>query len=169
MDFQPSTAADLDLIFEFYAHAIAYQKRVSKMHWQEFDRALVEREISEGRQWKIMVGGAVGCVFVTTFSDPEIWAERDREPSIYLHRIVTHPDFRGANFVPAIIEWAKNEAKTSGLKYVRLDTWGDNQKLHEYYVRCGFRFLGIITPTNLHLLPSHYDGIRLALFEIEVG
>jgi RimJ/RimL family protein N-acetyltransferase len=48
-----------------------------------------------------------------------------------------------------------------------MDTWGDNQKLIDYYQKCGFKFLGIIIPDQAGL-PKHYNGISLSLFEIEV-
>ena len=49
-----------------------------------------------------------------------------------------------------------------------MDTWGDNQKLIDYYTECGFAFLGTITPTASNQLPKHYSAIFLSLFEIKV-
>ncbi len=168
MDIQNSTPDDLPMIFEMYEMAIAHQKKVSHLHWQAFDREMVSQEISEGRQWKIMVDGQAACVFVSTFSDPHIWGEKDREPSIYLHRIVTRPDFRGRNFVQEIVNWAKIYGKKNGRKFIRMDTWGDNPKLIEYYQKCGFRFLGVALPSNREMLPAHYSCITLAFFEMEI-
>lgn len=168
MTFLPSTTEDLDTIFYLYDTAIAHQKAVSNMHWLPFDRELVAQEIAEGRQWKIELDGQVACVFVVAYQDPAIWGEMDREPAVYLHRIVTHPDFRGRNFVGAILEWAKAHGKALGKSYVRLDTWAENMKLKEIYERNGFEFLGVVTPNNLSALPSHYSGIRLSLFQVEI-
>ncbi len=95
MEFLNSTTCDLEAIFELYDAAIAHQKAVSPMHWLPFDPKMVEREIAEGRQWKIIVDGHIACVFVTAYSDWAIWGEKDRDPSVYLHRIVTNPAFRG--------------------------------------------------------------------------
>lgn len=161
-----STPEDQSTIFSLYDAAIAHQKAVSDMHWLPFNRELVTREIAEGRQWKILIDGQVACVFVTTYADPDIWAEKDLEPSVYIHRIVTHPEFRGRNMVGQIVAWAKAHGEALGKKYLRLDTWAENLKLKEIYEKNGFAFLGIITPTNLEALPDHYSGIRLALFEI---
>ena len=49
-----------------------------------------------------------------------------------------------------------------------MDTWGDNDSLIAYYQKCGFDFLGIITP-DYDDLPKHYEGITLSLFEIKVN
>ena len=66
-----------------------------------------------------------------------------------------------------IVAWGKLFAKEKNLDYLRLDTWGDNTELIDYYQKCGFEFLGIITP-DYKGLPKHYDGIMLSLFEINI-
>ena len=103
MQFLHSTPADLETIFDLYDAAIAHQKAVSHLHWLPFDRALVATEIAEGRQWKIIIDGQIACVFVTAYADPAIWGDRDQQPSVYLHRIVTNPLFRGRNLVSEIV------------------------------------------------------------------
>lgn len=168
MQFQNSEIADLETIFRLYDEAVAYQKKVSEQHWLPFDREMVKKEIAEKRQWKIVINGTIACVFCVAYSDPLIWGDRDKEPSIYLHRIVTNPKFRGNNFVTEIIKWALLFGKNAGKKYLRMDTWGDNPKLGEYYAKCGFEFLEVIKPKNPELLPAHYAMITLSLFQIEI-
>jgi DNA-damage-inducible protein D len=162
-----STLQDHARIFELYDDAIAYQKKVFNKTWKGFDHEMVKNEIEENRQWKIVVDDQIACIFAITFNDAAIWAEKDQNDGIYIHRIVTNPDFRGANFVKTIVAWAIEYAKSLSRKCVRMDTWGDNQRLIDYYQECGFRFLGIITP-DASGLPKHYTGIQLSLFEIEV-
>lgn len=58
--------------------------------------------------------------------------------------------------------------KNSGKKYLRMDTWGDNEKLREYYVKCGFKFLEVIKPKNPELLPAHYAEISLAYLQLKL-
>jgi len=166
MEILNSTHSDLETIFNLYDAAIAHQKVVSHMHWLPFDTKLVESEIAENRQWKIIVDGQVACVFVTAYTDAAIWGEKDRDPSVYLHRIVTNPNFRGRNFVGAIVEWALHHGASMGKKFVRLDTWAENLKLKEIYLRNGFRFLGNAAPADPSALPSHYSGIVLGFYEI---
>ena len=169
MEILNSTIDDLDTIFGLYDAAIEHQKMVSNMHWLPFDREMVTKEIEEGRQWKILAEGEIACIFLTAYSDAAIWGkEKDADPSIYLHRIVTHPAFRGRNYVQEIVNWAKENGRAWGKKYVRLDTWSDNMKLKELYVRCGFEFLGIASPADPAALPSHYSCILLGLYEIEI-
>ncbi|RQO79676.1 GNAT family N-acetyltransferase [Pedobacter sp. KBW01] len=162
-----SQPTDIDIIFDFYDMAIAHQKKVFNKHWQGFSRELVQTEIAENRQYKILVGGEIACVFAVTFNDKLIWGERDHN-AIYIHRIVTHPNFRGYAFVKEIIKWATQYSLGNGLKYIRMDTWADNEKLLEYYTGCGFEYVGVVTMQKTDGLPKHYEGISLSLFEIVV-
>jgi RimJ/RimL family protein N-acetyltransferase len=164
-----STMEDIESIFKLYADAIEYQKTVFHRTWIHFERSLVETEIKEQRQWKIVEKGEIACIFVLTFSDALIWREKDKDPSIYIHRIVTNPAFRGGFYVKDIVDWAKKYCKTHQKDFIRLDTWGDNEKLIAYYAKCGFTYLETIAlnGANTVSLPVHYKG-TLALFEMAV-
>ncbi len=163
-----STAQDIDTIFEFYDIAVAHQKKVFNKHWQGFSLEMVQQEVAEKRQFKILVDGVVASIFAVTFNDPQIWEEKDIQPSVYIHRIVTHPNFRGYGFVKVIIEWATEYAKNKELQFIRMDTWADNEKLLAYYTGCGFNHVGSIKIKADSGLPKHYEGISLNLFEIAV-
>lgn len=162
------TIEDMPLMFEFYDFAREHQKAHSNRHWQAFDPALIKKEIEEQRQWKILEEEAVACIFMTAYDDPYIWGKRNEDPSVYIHRIVTHPDYRGKNYTVKIVDWAKEHGKALGKKFIRMDTWGDNPKLNDYYVQCGFTFLEIITPESTDNLPPHYSCISLSLLQIEM-
>ena len=163
-----STKADLDTIFLLYDAAVEFQKTKFDKHWLAFDRAMVEKEIAEKRQWKIMEGDDVACIFAITYEDPFIWQEQSADAAIYIHRIVTSPIYRGRQYVKLIIEWAREHAITHNKQFIRMDTWGDNEKLINYYTRCGFTFLGTTTPKATAELPKHYSAIFLSLFEIKL-
>lgn len=159
---------DIDEVFRLYDLATSYQKTKTDKTWSGFERELIETEISESRLWKIIENNEIACVFSIAFSDELIWGEKDKDSSIYLHRIATNPVFRGKGYVKRIIQWAEEYALANEIKYIRLDTFGDNRALIDYYIRCGFTFLGLTSPQNTNELPKHYEGISLSLFEIEV-
>ncbi len=163
-----STSQDIDTIFEFYDIAVAHQKKVFNKHWQGFSLAMVQEEVAENRQYKILVDGVVASIFALAFNDLEIWQEKDSDPAIYIHRIVTHPNYRGFGFVNIIVDWATKYAKDNQLQFIRMDTWADNEKLLAHYTGCGFDHVGIRKITADSGLPKHYDDISLNLFEIAV-
>lgn len=169
MNIQNSTISDIDEIFRLYKIAVDFQKTKFAVHWPEFERSLVETEIAESRQWKIVINDQVACVWATTFSDPQIWEKRNDDPAVYIHRIATNPDFRGQNLVQEIVEWAKQYALANHKRFIRLDTVGDNPGLISHYIKCGFDFLGLSKLQNTAGLPAHYDNATVSLFQLEVA
>ncbi|MFV8326418.1 GNAT family N-acetyltransferase [Flavobacterium sp. ZS1P14] len=161
-----STLGDIDAIFNLYEEGTTYQKSIAKKHWKGFERSLIETEINENRQWKIIVDGQIACVFAVTYSDPFIWQEKDKEPSVYIHRICTNPLFRGNGFTKRIVDWAKEFALENQKQFIRMDTGSGNGKLNDYYVSCGFTYLGITEYPVTANLPEHYKGGSSSLFEI---
>ena len=103
-----STLGDIDVIFQLYEEGTAYQKSMAEKHWKGFERSLIETEINENRQWKILIDGQIACIFALTDSDPFIWQEKDKEPSIYIHRISANPLFRGNGFTKRIVHLVRN-------------------------------------------------------------
>jgi len=160
------TPADIGIIFSLYDAGTILQKKVAQKHWLGFDRRLIEEEIQEKRLWKIVAGNQIVCVFSIAFEDPYIWQEKDKDPSIYIHRIATHPDFRGNGYVKNIVEWARTYAANNGKEFIRMDTGSGNDKLNSYYVSCGFNYLGIVATEDTPELPAHYKGGTSSLFEI---
>ena len=168
MEIVNCTLEDIDEIFRFYQLATDYQKTKYTVHWPSFSRTLVETEINENRQWKLTDNGMTACIWATTFSDPQIWEERNSDPAVYIHRIATNPHFRGKNLVLQIVAWAKNYALLHRKRFVRLDTVGNNEKLINHYVSCGFTFLGLFNLKDTDDLPAHYHQDGVSLFELAV-
>lgn len=169
MEIKNSTKKDVDEIFRLYGIASEYQKSKQKVVvWPRFKRQLVETEIAGNRQWKLIIDNQIACVWATTFSDEQIWEEKNTDAAIYIHRIATNPDFRGNNFVAIIVEWAKTYAITSNKDFVRLDTLGNNEKLITHYTNAGFRFLGMFNLADTKGLPDHYNNVSACLFEINL-
>ena len=164
-----STPADIDEIFRLYRQASDYQIAVKgTVVWPEFERGLVTQEVAEGRQWKLLVGDAIACVWAITFDDPQIWGARNADPAVYVHRIATNPAFRGRGFVAAIVQWTKDYARQQQKKFVRLDTVGENHGLIAHYTACGFTYLGLTALSDTAGLPAHYHNATVSLFELPV-
>jgi ribosomal protein S18 acetylase RimI-like enzyme len=168
MEILNTTINDLDTIFQFFDAAIAYQKKNGFELWPTFERKLIETEIAEKRHWKIIEDGKIACVFSVMYNDPVIWLEKDKDPAVYLHRIAVNPEFRGKGMVRKIKDWALKHAKEMNKKFLRMDTWGNNEHIRNYYIRCGFHYIGQQYLTKTEGLPEHYGGNVLSLFQNEV-
>ena len=167
MNIYPSTPDDLPEIRRLFDAAIAFQKTKTANSWRELNEIALIREIEDGLHWKILEGDRIAAFFSIAFTDPLIWDERDNDPSIYLHRIVTNPEFRGRGYVTAITDWAEVYGRQAGKEFIRLDTGRDNVRLNAYYQQCGYTFCGIkiFDDTSNPLIPKHYFGSGLSLYE----
>lgn len=169
MIIQNSSLEDLEQIMSLFSSAVSYQRARGYNLWPLFEKQLIEQEIREKRHWKIMEGNMIACIFSVMYSDPVIWGkEKNSDPAVYLHRITTDPLFKGRGMMGIIKQWAIEHAKNTGKKYVRMDTWGDNENLRNYYISCGFNYLGQTQLKQVEGMPGHYGGSLLSLFEIEV-
>ncbi|MEY8760445.1 GNAT family N-acetyltransferase [Chryseobacterium tongliaoense] len=163
-----SNSNDIEEIFRLYRLATDFQRTKKIVLWPEFEKSLIETEINENRQWKIIIEDEIACIWVTTFSDPQIWGERNADPAVYIHRIATNPKFRGRNLVARIVEWVKKYAQENNKRFIRMDTVGENTELINHYQKCGFDFLGLVQLNNTGGLPGHYHNAEVSLFEIDI-
>ncbi len=168
MTIHNSTIDDINEIFRLYGMAKAFQHAKGVVEWPIFEQSLVETEIKEQRQWKLVMDNQIACVWTTTFDDPLIWLERNTDPAVYIHRIATNPDFRGNDLVKKIVNWAKKYAIANQKKFIRMDTVGKNTSLINYYKKSGFDFLGMLQLEDTDALPTHYHKANVSLFEIKL-
>jgi ribosomal protein S18 acetylase RimI-like enzyme len=168
MNIKTANKNDIVKIYELYEMATAYQKTVSDKQWEGFEQALIEKEIEENRLWKIYNDNQFLCVFSINFNDKLFWGEKDKQPSIYIHRIALNTNFKGLSIMTKIIYWAKSYCVENEKQFIRMDTWGENTKLIDYYKKCGFEHIETIDLGNTTGLPSHYKG-KLALLEMKIN
>jgi len=160
---------DTDEILSLYQSARDIQIQKKMVVWPTFEKSFIEKEIKEQRQWKLVIDNTIACNWAITFSDKDIWEEKDKDDTIYIHRIATNPIFRGNRYIDKIVEWAKGYTTQKGKQFIRLDTLGNNTKLIEHYTSAGFRFLGMFELINTSNLPGHYQTEpNCCLFEIDL-
>jgi GNAT superfamily N-acetyltransferase len=170
MEIKNCALKDADAILELYDAAMDLQMKKNMVVWPRFERSFIEKEIKEERQFKLMIGNEIACNWAITFEDKEIWEEKDKNDSIYIHRIATRPEYRGNRFIDVIVAWAKDYALSKRKSYVRLDTLGDNRKLIQHYTSAGFAFLGMFKLENTENLPAHYHKEpNCCLFEMKLN
>jgi ribosomal protein S18 acetylase RimI-like enzyme len=163
------TPLDIDKIFTLYKIASNYQKeKKTVVIWPDFNRAMVEVEIAENRQFKLLINSEIACVWAITFSDVQIWEDSKEDSALYIHRIAVNPNFRGNKYIAKIVDWAKEFALEKDLQFIRLDTLGENKGLITHYRNAGFDFLGLFNLKNTSNLPDHYKLAPVCLFEIDL-
>jgi ribosomal protein S18 acetylase RimI-like enzyme len=162
----PSPASNEAAFRTFWSAALDYQASKQSQLWLAYPEERIRNEIQAGLHFSIYSFGEIlAGYFSIALRDESIWGEKERGDAIYIHRICVNPEQRGGNLTAHILSWAYGYAVGMGRKYIRMDTWADNQRLVEYYISCGFRRVGSRQLGVVPELPPHYNNIRLALFE----
>jgi len=161
--------SDLPKIFELFDHSIEYQEKNGYPVWRDYDKGAIMKDIENKNQYKVIIDSATAIVFSICYADKVIWRALDKGDSIYLHRIVVNPIFKGRKLFGLVLDWAIQHSKQKGLSNIRMDTWATNITIIKYYQSFGFDFIeNYITPNSLEL-PVHNRNLALALLQYSVN
>lgn len=156
---------DLPDVYAFFEHSIAYQEKRGYPSWRNYDRNAIIKDIENQNQFKVTADGRTAIVFSVCYNDKVIWRQYDRDDSIFLHRIVVNPEFKGQKLFGMIMQWAIDQCREKNLGYVRMDTWAANERIVEYYKGFGFRVVENYTTPDTEDLPVHNRKLALTLLE----
>jgi ribosomal protein S18 acetylase RimI-like enzyme len=159
---------DLEQIFQFFEHSIQYQDKKGVPVWRNYDKNAIVQDIEDKNQYKLVMDSKIAIVFSVRYTDQVIWRSLDQGNSIYLHRIVVNPEFKGQRLFGRILDWVIAHSKQKGLESIRMDTWAANPGIVEYYKTFGFTFIENYTTPNSEELPVHNRNIALALLEYKL-
>jgi ribosomal protein S18 acetylase RimI-like enzyme len=159
---------DLEQIKWLFDEAIKLQNKNGYKVWDSIDEMSLQKEIANKLQFKIVRNETILCLFSIQYSDTFIWQDKDQNDAIYLHRIVTNPNFKGQRLFEKVLNWAFLFAKQNNRKYLRMDTWADNQQLIDYYQSFGFRFIENYKTTDTDKLPLQNRNLNVALLELTI-
>lgn len=170
MKVRPSTRSDIATFKDFWDSAVDYQKAEGLPLWPCFPQRMIEDEIGNGLHFSVdFPDGGLAGYFSMALRDELIWGDEERGDAIYIHRMCVNPARKGSNLSRLVLAWALGHVPRLGRRFVRMDTWGDNKRLVDYYVACGFCHIGDRQLDEAPLLPSHYKNTRLALFQNAAG
>ena len=156
---------DLGLIFELFERSISYQEKNGFPVWRNYDRNAIIKDIENETQYKIVIDSKTAIVFSAGYADKIIWRDFDKGDSIYLHRIVVNPEFKGQKLFGKIVDWAIAHCRQKGLQRIRMDTWAANPTIIEYYQTFGFTVIENYTTPYSAELPVHNRNLALTLLE----
>jgi len=159
---------DLPVVFQMFEDAIAWQKINNHIAWNGYDKEALSEEIKQQRQLKMVCKNTIMAVFSICYNDPVIWRHMDNNNAIYLHRIVVNQTIKGQRLFEKILLWAKENAASRNLSFIRMDTWGNNNAIIDYYKRYGFRLVEYYTTPDTAELSEPYRNLHLALLESSI-
>ena len=161
-----TTTEDLGKVLGLFEQAMNLRGKNGYKVWSSIDKTALEKDIVKGLQYKIEGDTGIFCIFSIQYNDPMIWFDKDKNDAIYLHRVVVDQNFKGQRQFEKILNWVKDFARQKNLKFIRMDTWADNEKLIEYYKSFGFKFIEYYNTTNAPELPIQNRDLNIALLEM---
>jgi GNAT superfamily N-acetyltransferase len=87
-------------------------------------------------------------VTITTRKNGAVWSKPActcdlAERAVFVHRLITARKYAGSGLGAELIDWAGLRGqRLYGAKWIRIDVWGTNERLHEYYLKTGFERCG---------------------------
>lgn len=92
---------------------------------------------------------AVGTMVLRDTHPADLWLPADDPGSaLYLHHLAVDRAFAGRRVGSWLLDQAAVEAGRRGKRFVRLDAWTTNTRLHDYYRGQGFRLVRVAGGTS---------------------
>lgn len=157
--------SDLLKIIRLFEHSMEYQEKMGYPVWRNFDKNAIVKDIQDRNQYKVVIDEKTAIVFSICYSDKAIWRTLEDGNSIYIHRAVVNPEFKGQKLFKTIVDWVVALARQKGRSSVRLDTWAANPSIINYYKSFGFTFVENFTTPDSEEFPPHIRNMNLALLE----
>ncbi len=159
---------DAAQIFELFEYSISYQEKKGYPVWRNYDKNAIIKDIADKNQYKVIIDSKIAIVFSVSYSDKIIWRDLDKGNSIYLHRIVVNPKFKGQKLFGTILDWVVDRSKQKGISSVSMDTWAANPTIIDYYKSFGFAIIENYTTPDSEELPVHNRNLALTLLEYQL-
>lgn len=135
--------ADVEHVIRLRAHAENWLRTAGIEQWTV--SATGERNIREAIQagtTYVVTTGAGDIVASLTLgtADLDFWTPAEAaQPALYLYKFMIRSDRRGGGLGDALLDWCCDRADMVGALWLRCDCWRSNTKLHDFYLRRGFR------------------------------
>jgi ribosomal protein S18 acetylase RimI-like enzyme len=141
---------DLDHIVEMYILARRDLKQNDIHQWDYNDPSIqmLHNDIKTGNLYVARKGEIIlGSVVLDENPEPEyedIEWNMNEGKSIYLHRLVVHPDYQGEGTGKQLMSFADEYAREHGYSSIRLVAYQDNEVARGLYERFGYEKVGEI-------------------------
>ncbi|GIW26481.1 MAG: GNAT family N-acetyltransferase [Meiothermus sp.] len=116
----------------------------------------------QGELFLAYLGSRAVGTMTYQLADPLFWPEIPLGTSAFLHKLAIRREVAGQGVAAAMVGWAVERARRSGLAYLRLDTDFNRPKLRSFYEQLGFVCVG-----DKHLTRLGYP-LHVALYELKL-
>ncbi|HEU0089661.1 MAG TPA: GNAT family N-acetyltransferase [Pseudonocardiaceae bacterium] len=148
-DIAPAHPSDAQRVIALYHEAITWLAAQDSDQWQHMPgfEARIAADIAAGEVWVVRNDNdvPVATIKLDSRADPELWRpEDDPTSALYAHRMLVARSEAGQHIGSAMLDWASRRAAEATKRWLRLDAWARNEKLHEYYLAEGFELVRLL-------------------------
>ncbi|MFJ7422440.1 GNAT family N-acetyltransferase [Streptomyces uncialis] len=149
----PATLTDVPRLLRFRVDAAAWLAHLGTDQWSSpFPAESIAASVRAGEVFLIKESEEAETVATVTLNhstDAELWdlwtPEERAESALYVHKLTVDRRYGGRDLGGQILDWAADRAARQGARWLRLDAWTTNSKLHQYYLRHGFQHVRTTT------------------------
>jgi GNAT superfamily N-acetyltransferase len=139
----PAEEADLHRLLAFRTDSAAWLAARGIDQWaRPFPASTILASIRAGEVFLIKErqdADAVATVTLDRRADPRLWSDEEQaEPALYVHKLTVDRAYAGNGLGARILDWSGDQAARRGCRWLRLDAWTNNPRLHAYYLDQGF-------------------------------
>jgi GNAT superfamily N-acetyltransferase len=140
INIRQATGLDAGSVCEILLGAARWLEQTGAVMWRD-DELLPERiaaDVEAGSFFVAECDGEIAGVVKFQLEDPLFWPDVPKSESAFVHRLAIKRQFAGGTVSSALLNWAVDQARLIGRKYLRLDTEASRMKLRAVYERFGF-------------------------------
>ena len=164
----PASLQDLNTIYDLFEAAILFQQQHQYIGWSQYDKQRIMADVESDLLMKVVDGENIVCIFSICYEDGLIWREKEQGNAVYLHRIVVNQVYKKEKMFPMILQWAIALVIQKKRRFIRMNTWANNEKLIAYYSRHGFAYIETYTTPHTTDLPLQHRNLMVALLQYDV-
>jgi len=152
------TAEHLDAVLGLIEDAKGWLWTKATDQWEkpwptrEARDARVAKGLASRTTWIVWDGTfPAATVTITPRMNPDVWSMPHctcdlAERAVFVHRLITSRKYAGLGLGAEMLDWAGLRGqRLYGAKWMRIDVWKTNLRLHDYYRQRGFEPCGFCT------------------------
>ena len=131
------------------------EKKMPSWNVSDLQEASVLSEMKSVEYYLLFNEGVAVACFRYQESDQEYWGDVPHDDSHFVHRVAVRREFSGRGIVKLLLDFAKQKAKNSGMRFLKLDCI-DRPRLRSVYEREGFEFHSVKERSPYNVIRYEY-------------
>lgn len=138
---RPARPDDIETISATLQEAARWLEDTGKPMWRDSELlpSRVADDVNAGLFVIAVLNTEPAGVIKFQLADPLFWPDAPHTDSAFVHRLAVRRRFAGQGISTALLNWAAENARSLGKRYLRLDCEASRQKLRAIYERFGFQ------------------------------